>query len=270
MKRPSLPIIHAIYMGLFLLSLAACKPDANVCENNDDCQIEGTDGDVCIQGMCQQCIDNTQCVASVGENAVCNEGRCEQQAAALQPQCTVNVDCQSGESCTEGACVKSVMDAAAMVGRSCNQNPDCAGGYCVAGTCSLDPDPKLEFQNKCREFFAQTNTMAKENKESVYFEFNDDALTTGGREKLEFTAECLKKLDNVTLVLEGHADDRGAPEYTLGLGDKRARNVLQYLTNLGVAETRLDWRSKGENEPLCMNPTEDCWAQNRRVELIAR
>ena len=103
-----------------------------------------------------------------------------------------------------------------------------------------------------------------------YFEFNDDSLTSGGREKLEFTAECLKRLDNVSLVLEGHADDRGAPEYNLGLGDKRARNVLQYLTNLGVSASRLDWRSKGENEPLCMNPTEDCWAQNRRVELIAR
>ena len=132
----------------------------------------------------------------------------------------------------------------------------------------MDPDPKVEFQNKCREFFAQTNSQSAQ--ESVYFEFNDDSLTSGGREKLEFTAECLKKLDNISLVLEGHADDRGAPEYNLGLGDKRARNVLQYLTNLGVSANRLDWRSKGENEPLCMNPTEDCWAQNRRVELIAR
>ncbi len=268
MRRPNLHILSAISMGLFLLSLAACKPDVNVCENNDDCSVEGTAGDVCIQGMCQQCIDNSQCIASVGENFVCNEGRCEEQAATAELQCTVNEDCQSGESCAEGACIKAVMDAAAMVGRSCSQDGDCAGGYCVTGSCSLDPDPKVEFQNKCREFFAQTNSQSAQ--ESVYFEFNDDSLTSGGREKLEFTAECLKKLDNISLVLEGHADDRGAPEYNLGLGDKRARNVLQYLTNLGVSANRLDWRSKGENEPLCMNPTEDCWAQNRRVELIAR
>ena len=272
MRRPNLQIIHAISMGLLLLSIAACKPDVNVCENNDDCQLEGTAGEVCIQGMCQQCLDNSQCVAANGDNFVCNGGRCEEQAAqaTTEIQCTVNEDCQSGENCTEGACVQGALDAAAMVGRSCNQNPDCAGGFCVAGTCSLEPDPKIEFQNKCRQFFAQTSSKAEETQESVYFEFNDDALTSGGREKLEFTAECLKSVDGVSLVLEGHADDRGAPEYNLGLGDKRARNVLQYLTNLGVSANRLDWRSKGENEPLCMNPTEDCWAQNRRVELIAR
>lgn len=267
MSRPSLHNFSVVSAGLLILVLAGCKPDVNVCENNQDCLLEGTAGEVCIQGMCQECIEDAQCEAAAGENAFCNGGRCEERVAAVEPQCTVNEDCQGGESCAEGTCAKTVLDAAAMVGKPCSETADCSGGYCVSGTCSLDPDPKVEFRNRCKEFFR-----AGENPghESVFFEFNDHALTLGGREKLEFAAECLKEVHGVQLVLEGHCDDRGTQEYNLGLGDKRAQTVLQYLANLGVDKSRLLSRSKGENEPLCMNPTEDCWAQNRRVAFIAR
>ena len=57
-------------------------------------------------------------------------------------------------------------------------------------------------------------------------------------------------------------------EYNLALGEKRANTVKNYLNALGVDTSRLVTRSKGENEPRCMNQTEDCWSKNRRVELI--
>jgi len=66
------------------------------------------------------------------------------------------------------------------------------------------------------------------------------------------------------VTVEGHADERGTREYNLALGDRRAQVVMNYLTALGIDPKRLKTISYGKEQPICMEPNEACWSQNRR------
>jgi peptidoglycan-associated lipoprotein len=102
----------------------------------------------------------------------------------------------------------------------------------------------------------------------VNFEFDQYDLTVDARSTLDQNAECLRQAPAVTIIMEGHCDERGTQEYNLALGEKRAATVERYLRNLGIDTSRMQTRSKGENQPVCRQSTESCWAQNRRVEFI--
>jgi peptidoglycan-associated lipoprotein len=103
---------------------------------------------------------------------------------------------------------------------------------------------------------------------TVNFDFDRYELTLDARGALEQNAKCLEEAPGVTIVIEGHCDERGTQEYNLALGEKRANTVKSYLRNLGVDTSRMQTRSKGENEPVCNGAGENCYSQNRRVQFI--
>ena len=72
----------------------------------------------------------------------------------------------------------------------------------------------------------------------------------------------------ITLVLEGHGDERGTQEYNLALGERRATAVRSYMRNLGIDQNRMKTRSMGENQPLCNDSSEECYSRNRRVNFV--
>ena len=67
---------------------------------------------------------------------------------------------------------------------------------------------------------------------------------------------------------EGHTDSTGPEEYNLGLSQRRAGAVQDYLISQGISEDRLTMEGKGETEPLVSNDTREGRAQNRRIEFI--
>lgn len=73
---------------------------------------------------------------------------------------------------------------------------------------------------------------------------------------------------NARLTLEGHADERGSREYNLGLGERRGNSVSDLLKANGGQDSQLSVTSYGEERPTCTDTSEDCWARNRRVELV--
>src|SRR5438132_109489 len=81
-------------------------------------------------------------------------------------------------------------------------------------------------------------------------------------------ADFLKSNPNFKVTIEGHCDERGSTEYNLGLGDRRASAVKQYLVSLGVPADRLSTVSFGKEKPFCMESTEACWQQNRRGHFV--
>jgi peptidoglycan-associated lipoprotein len=104
----------------------------------------------------------------------------------------------------------------------------------------------------------------------VYFEYDADTLTPAAREQLAGYAERLKKgRITGTIVLEGHADERGTEEYNLALGDRRANAVRRYLTQLGLSAKQLKAVSYGENRPAVEGSSESAWSKNRRVQIVA-
>ena len=86
---------------------------------------------------------------------------------------------------------------------------------------------------------------------------------------LKENADWLKGNPAVRVQIEGHCDERGAADYNMALGAKRAQAAMDYLATLGVAANRLSTISYGEEIPVCREHTEDCWAKNRRARFVA-
>jgi peptidoglycan-associated lipoprotein len=81
-------------------------------------------------------------------------------------------------------------------------------------------------------------------------------------------AQYLANNPQVTVRLEGHADERGSREYNLGLGENRANAIRNLMLAEGVADNQIVVVSYGEERPAAYEHNEDAWAMNRRVELV--
>lgn len=101
----------------------------------------------------------------------------------------------------------------------------------------------------------------------VFFDYDKANLSRDFRSLLRDYAETLKEQPQLQLRVEGHADERGTPEYNLALGERRAKAVRDYLVENGVAGYRIVTVSYGEERPVALGANEAAWAQNRRSEL---
>lgn len=98
----------------------------------------------------------------------------------------------------------------------------------------------------------------------VFFELNSYNLTAQGQATLQSQTAWLQEYPDVSLVIEGHADERGTREYNLALGERRAVTVRNYLIASGVDPSRLITVSYGKERPAVVGSNESAWAQNRR------
>jgi peptidoglycan-associated lipoprotein len=103
---------------------------------------------------------------------------------------------------------------------------------------------------------------------NIYYEFDKSTLTPMAQDTLMRHAAWLRENADVTVTIEGHADERGTNEYNLALGDRRADSAKAFLVDLGIASSRLTTISYGEERPLCMQQSEECWAKNRRGHFV--
>jgi peptidoglycan-associated lipoprotein len=104
----------------------------------------------------------------------------------------------------------------------------------------------------------------------IHFAFDRSDLTPEARQTLDGLAEALRNLPNLTLLVEGHADERGTPEYNLALGARRADAAKAYLVSRGMAANRIATVSYGEERPLDPAHTEAAWTLNRRAHFVVR
>lgn len=102
----------------------------------------------------------------------------------------------------------------------------------------------------------------------IYFDYDRSSIREEYSEILQAHGAWLAANQGQTVRLEGHADERGTPEYNLALGSRRANAVNQALTALGAAGAQLNAVSFGEERPAAEGADEMAWSQNRRVELV--
>ena len=133
------------------------------------------------------------------------------------------------------------------------------------------PEPPVAKPLTEDEIFAK-KTVEQLNAErplaEVFFDYDQFTIRDDQRGALQKNAEYLKRWPSVRISVEGHADERGTAEYNLALGERRANSIMEYLTGLGVAGTRMVVVSKGKETPACREMTEECHARNRRVLFI--
>ncbi len=102
---------------------------------------------------------------------------------------------------------------------------------------------------------------------TVYFSFDRDIVEGEYKQLLNTHAELLNANKKSTVVIEGHTDERGTPEYNIALGQRRADAVKRYLTTRGVNPSQLSTVSYGEEKPAVLGHTEADYAKNRRAVL---
>jgi len=105
-------------------------------------------------------------------------------------------------------------------------------------------------------------------KDRVFFATNESILTTASRETLRAQAAWLRKNPNVTVVVEGHADERGTREYNLALGERRANAAKDYLMTYGISSDRITVLSYGKERPVDPGSTPLAWSKNRRSVTV--
>src|SRR5262245_30514716 len=104
---------------------------------------------------------------------------------------------------------------------------------------------------------------------SVGFDFDKADIRPSDTAVLDGNAQWLKDNDLLVLI-EGHADERGTNEYNLALGERRAKAVRDHLVARGIAADRLTTVSYGEERPVCTESNEACWKRNRRADFLVR
>lgn len=105
------------------------------------------------------------------------------------------------------------------------------------------------------------------NLPGVNFGANSDLLLPGVERILEGAAATLNKHPDLQVVVAGHTDSDGSAEANIGLSERRAKTVRDYLIRYGVDSARLSIQGFGESQPVAENETMRGRAKNRRVEL---
>ena len=104
----------------------------------------------------------------------------------------------------------------------------------------------------------------------VFFGYDSWTISEEGRDVLSRNAQWLKTHPAVQLKVEGHCDERGSSTYNFVLAEKRAKVIMNYLTDLGISRGRLVAVSYGKERPFCNDRSEACYQQNRRGHLVVK
>ena len=104
----------------------------------------------------------------------------------------------------------------------------------------------------------------------IYFGYDQYELDDESTEIVRHHADILMANPTQIVILNGHTDERGTPEYNLALGERRAKSVAQAMMLFGVAAERIEVISFGEEKPADARSNETAWQLNRRVEIVIK
>lgn len=103
----------------------------------------------------------------------------------------------------------------------------------------------------------------------IHFAFDSALLTHEAKSVLNSRISAINTNPSAVSV-EGYTDSTGSDEYNLGLSQRRAQSVVNYLVSQGVDSSKLQAVGYGESSPISSNATREGRTQNRRVEIRNR
>ena len=125
-------------------------------------------------------------------------------------------------------------------------------------------------RRQMEELRAEQAATAAAGLRDVFFGYDSWTISDEGRQILSRNAEWLRSHPAVQLKVEGHCDERGSSTYNFVLAEKRAKVILNYLSDLGIKRERLIPVSYGKERPFCNDRSEVCYQQNRRGHFVVR
>jgi peptidoglycan-associated lipoprotein len=145
------------------------------------------------------------------------------------------------------------------------QGTDATNGSALDGSdaqASVIADESLTVQEMLNEPDSPLSTRV------IYFDYDSAKVSDDSLATLEAHGNFIASNGNVSVRLEGHADERGSREYNIALGDRRAQSVRRILLFQGASSDQLDTISYGEEQPAVLGHDDSAWSKNRRVELV--
>jgi OOP family OmpA-OmpF porin len=101
----------------------------------------------------------------------------------------------------------------------------------------------------------------------VMYDFNSAEIKSEAYPMLNEAVSILKKNPEMKVEIDGHTDNRGSAAYNMNLSERRAKAVMKYFVDHGIAAERLTTKGFGFTKPAASNATKEGRAKNRRVEL---
>ncbi|MBH9740638.1 peptidoglycan-associated lipoprotein Pal [Vibrio navarrensis] len=157
-------------------------------------------------------------------------------------------------------------DAASNAGTSTETNQTTSGGSATTGGTDTTVITPINQNGQLSEQELKEQTLRE--TQTVYFAFDNATISSDYEEMLAAHAAYLSKNPSLKVTIEGHADERGTPEYNIALGERRAQAVAKYLQAMGVQADQISIVSYGEEKPLLLGQTEEIYAKNRRAVLV--
>lgn len=104
--------------------------------------------------------------------------------------------------------------------------------------------------------------------EDTYFDYDKSNVRQADYAVLNKIGKWVKDNEDVSIMIEGHCDERGSNEYNIALGEQRALNTRRYLVGQGVEADRIYTVSYGEEKPADSSHNESAWSKNRRAHFL--
>ena len=102
----------------------------------------------------------------------------------------------------------------------------------------------------------------------VYFDFDKEEVKSEFQAIMACHAKYLRDRPSSRITLQGHTDERGSRAYNQALGERRGNAASSAVQASGGSAGQLTVVSYGEERPVCTESNEECWARNRRAELV--
>lgn len=102
---------------------------------------------------------------------------------------------------------------------------------------------------------------------NIFFDFNKSDLKTASYPELNRVLELMKTDKIEKILITGHTDSVGDPDYNMALSGRRAKSVMDYFIKSGIRRDRLEFKAFGETQPKVPNDTPENRSLNRRVEF---
>ena len=104
----------------------------------------------------------------------------------------------------------------------------------------------------------------------IYFDFDKYNIRKDMQEYIRANADFIKRNNITEIVLQGNTDEFGTDEYNIALGQKRALSVRDALVVYGLPKSMFSTISYGAHNPVCYEKNSECYAKNRRTEIIEK
>jgi peptidoglycan-associated lipoprotein len=104
--------------------------------------------------------------------------------------------------------------------------------------------------------------------DDIHFTYDSAELSGEARSALDANVQWLRRNPSVTILIEGHCDERGTVEYNLALGERRAMAAYNFMVSSGLPSERIKTISYGKEFPLDPGHDESAWARNRRAHFV--